>query len=108
MKQVLHPTSHWGSDNTSATDSPFRSLSVLMKVNMDQSRKFPTVALFGVAMLGLSGCDKYPASSNFSSNEHDEITDIADGSAETAISDSEKIKELEGRIEDLEAQQEAQ
>jgi hypothetical protein len=33
------------------------------------------------ALIVVTSCAPYPGSSNFSSNEHDEITDIADSSA---------------------------
>lgn len=52
--------------------------------------------------VAVAACSPYPESSNFSSNEHDEITDIADSSAYGALEDSDKVRELESRIEDLE------
>lgn len=58
MKHVLHPTSHCGSDMTSAIDSPPCSHSVLtgwVKV----SRNFPTVGCVLVG-LALAGCGPKP------------------------------------------------
>lgn len=62
----------------------------------------PRSALVSLIAIVLASCGNYPERSNFTSNEHDEITDIADSSASSAIEDSEKIDELEARLAEVE------
>lgn len=50
----------------------------------------------------LAGCNDNQFESQFSDAERDEIGDIAGDAAGDAIADDDKIRELEGRIEEIE------
>lgn len=56
---------------------------------------------FALALV-LAGCSDNQLKSEFSDAERDEIGDIAGDAAGDAIADDDKIRELEGRIDDLE------
>ena len=60
-------------------------------------RRLPYELLLAGALC-LGSCDR-PA---FNQKQHDEITDIADASAEQAIADSDKVGEIEARLDAIE------
>lgn len=52
--------------------------------------------------LALASCSNDAFQSEFSDAERDEIGDIAGDAAADAVADDDKVRELEGRIEELE------
>ncbi|MEE4154346.1 MAG: hypothetical protein V2I27_09335 [Erythrobacter sp.] len=55
-----------------------------------------------LSLAGFTACAPYPESSNFTSNQHDEITDIADASAFGALEDADQIREINDRLDEIE------